>query len=92
MQNRLTPQAAIIELSHCKINGYSTNDWDRRCNAVELAKSALEKRIPCKPKKISPRNPNGSITTGYVCGKCGEEVMELFEQFCPGCGQMIDWG
>lgn len=39
MQNNLTPQEAITELSHCKINGYTPNDWDRRCKAVDAAKS-----------------------------------------------------
>lgn len=91
MQNNLTPQEAITELSHCKINGYTPNDWDRRCKAVDAAKAALEKQIPKRPRQIAPRRPDGRISTGFICSKCAYEVMELFNDYCPACGQAQDW-
>ena len=47
----LTPEEAIIELNRCKINGYAPTDWDRRCKAVEMAKTALRKLIKQEVKK-----------------------------------------
>ena len=44
-KNDLTPEAAIIELNRCKIDGYAPVDRERRNKAIEMAKAALRKEI-----------------------------------------------
>ena len=60
----------------------------------EMAISALEKRIPKKPKQITLRH--GIITTNYECPDCGCRRLghgfNLDKCFCPECGQKLDWG
>lgn len=46
--------------------------------ALDMAIEALEKQIPKKKKK---RNE---------CPECGYSY--AFEEFCPYCGQALDWG
>ena len=55
------------------------------CNAIELAISALEKRIPKNPNLW-----NGEITT---CPHCLRKISqtEALDVYCKYCGQLIDW-
>lgn len=55
-----------------------------------IIKEALEKQIPYEPYKFSESCKGGSI---LVCGNCNG-VMELALgelNYCPNCGQKIDW-
>lgn len=58
--------------------------------AMELAVDALEKQIPMKtmPKElgISPRHP-----IVIPCGNCGMELEDRMWEYCPWCGQAIDF-
>ncbi len=67
----------------------------------ELAKVALEKRIPGKPvyydtkfRQCGPRY--GELVTlerAYDCPCCKRTFgRETNMTFCPGCGQALDWG
>ena len=59
-------------------------------DAIELAISALEKQIPMKTLApelgISSRHP-----IIIPCGNCGMELADRMQEYCPWCGQAIDW-
>ena len=51
--------------------------------AVEVAKRAIEKRIPEKPVA------NGVI---HHCPDCNNVVVDMFKHpFCDECGKALDW-
>ena len=58
--------------------------------AVEIAVEAMEKQIPIDPLDpelgISPRHP-----IIIPCGNCGMELSDHMWEYCPYCGQAIDW-
>lgn len=56
--------------------------------AKQIAVEALEKRIPCK---LAPKSSKKAELP--VCGKCNS-IMDLMQgelNYCPNCGQKIDW-
>lgn len=85
---KMTPEAAIIELNRCKIEGYAPVDVDRRNKAIEMAKAALRKKIPQKPDNTFEMVE--SITAG-TCPSC-VGLTSKYECFCRHCGQALDWG
>ena len=88
MPNEITPEAAIIELNRCKVNGYMPIDWDRRGRAIERANAALRKQIPMKV------GYDDSMSPGFPAVRCGRctELVEKEYSYCPACGQALDWG
>ena len=58
--------------------------------AVEIAVDAMKKQIPIDPLDpelgISPRHP-----IIIPCGNCGMELSDHMWEYCPYCGQAIDW-
>lgn len=58
----------------------------------EVIYKALEKQIPKKPigKEVI-----GVSTTGYKykgqCPKCVSTVLQYKDNYCPNCGQALDW-
>ena len=60
-------------------------------SALNLAISALEKRIPKKPDlEGDGYDDNGElIYDTWICPCCGKYYEEY--EFCPQCGQAIDW-
>lgn len=58
--------------------------------AAEIAVDAMEKQIPKKTLApelgISPRSP-----IIIPCGNCGMELEDRMWEYCPNCGQAIDW-
>lgn len=87
MPNEITPEAALIELERCNINGYAPIDWDRRKNAVSRAKAALRKQVPMKV------GYDDSMSPGFPAVRCGRctELVEKEYSYCPACGQALDW-
>ena len=58
---------------------------------LKTAICALEKRVPKKPHKIHDMTVNGHPYYECVCHDC-EYVLDIFkDDFCPNCGQAIDW-
>ena len=57
-----------------------------KLRARDIAISALEKQAPRKPVEVA-----GAMDIEYVCTCCNAEIDELAGNFCPGCGQAIDW-
>ena len=87
MPNEITPEAAIIELERCNINGYTPVDWDRRKSAIAAAKDALRKQIPMKVGY----DYSMFAIPAVRCGR-GTELVEKEYSYCPACGQALDWG
>ena len=84
---------AIQILDHALKNGYEylhTEDGDM---AVRSAIEALSRQVPKKPDEVFFENGDQSQTID-ICPTCGStEISEADEwQYCPVCGQKIDWG
>lgn len=79
----MTNEEAIkwIKDHHCP------DDWACDCNdtaAMRLAIDALKKQIPKKPYHDDAVGvPNGC--------PCCDTLVNIGEDFCPSCGQAIDW-
>ena len=90
----MTNQEAIKILSElhdqcCQADSiFCTDTTGARCDAVDMAISALEKQIP---KKVR-------ITTSTKrCSVCGRQLSDIGNihperNYCQRCGQAIDWG
>lgn len=57
--------------------------------ALDVARDALEKQIPKKPRKT---------VDWWMCPKCHDSFgttkayIDEVHKYCPTCGQRIDWG
>lgn len=59
--------------------------------AVEVVAEALEKHIPLKPKLIHKIDRSGLHYNDVVC-ECGCSFHYIGRvNYCPMCGQAIDW-
>ncbi len=83
----MTPQE--IDRIECAIRHIQTA-VDVDLWAREIAVEAMEKQIPMKTLApelgISPRYP-----IIIPCGNCGMELSDRMQEYCPWCGQAIDW-
>ena len=83
-------QETIKKLSYPELpDGLVMVDLETRQEAIK----ALEKQIPKKPI-INHINTNEDVTEiEYTCSACGTNYVELTpcEEFCPYCGNKIDW-
>ena len=58
---------------------------------LKTLRKAAENQVPKKPHKIHDMNVNGHPYYECVCNDC-EYVLDAFkDDFCPNCGQAIDW-
>lgn len=79
---------AIIESTN-----FSTNSLDVM-EAIETAKAALEKQIPKSPDYEGDGYSNGELVYDtWVCPCCGQTYEVDYDdyEYCPYCGQHIDW-
>lgn len=80
-------------------------DFENKCcssidlgniEAINTAISALEYRIPKKPAyEGNGCDKNGElIYDNWICPHCNNEYEVDYDyyDFCPKCGQAIDWG
>lgn len=74
----------FIDNEEPQISAYNTE-------VLKNAIGALEKQIPKKPHKIHDVYENGYLYHVYVCDECGDVIYETQGEFCPNCGQAIDW-
>lgn len=60
---------------------------------LQTIKEALEKQISKKPIE---KEVIGASMTGYKyrgqCPKCSSTVLQYTGNYCPKCGQALDWG
>ena len=88
----MTNEQAITVLNMIEAHG------DLAIKAKELAIEALKKQILQKVKNQFISH-NGVITCfeEFVCPVCGYRIsdgdgtVEEYYDFCPGCGQALDW-
>lgn len=62
--------------------------------AIEMAKVALEKQIPQSPDYEGDGYSNGQLVYDtWVCPCCGQTYEVDYDdyEYCPKCGQHIDW-
>ena len=89
----MTIEAAIIELNRLKTEERMDIDRERLTAAIDVLKDAAQFRIKRKPKKVLLRNPYKEyFENGYVCDRCKYEVTQMTDDYCPTCGQALDWG
>lgn len=74
----------FIDNEEPQIGAYNTE-------VLKKAIDALEYRIPKKPHKVHDMYENGHPYYVYVCDECGNVIDEYEDDFCPNCGQAIDW-
>ena len=70
-------------LKYFKNNEEGKNGATKYLRCKKKAIEALEKQIPVKPKR--------DVTEVAPCPVCGFSVIEKVENFCPHCGQALDW-
>lgn len=61
---------------------------------MEVAIKALEKQIPTKPTLEGDGYADGHlIYDTWICPNCGKDYEVDYEEYdyCPNCGQHIDW-
>lgn len=86
----MTPEEAMEWFKNDLKDGKSFDDCPQ-CNASEIAVKALEKQIPLIPEEIRQ--------SGFLsCPSCFRAIKKRIEEsphdinFCPFCGQALDWG
>lgn len=88
----LKEDKSLYETEICQA-GDGTPDGDL-LQALDMAIEALEKQIPKKPEFIADGYADGELVYDtWVCPSCGKyyEVDYDDYDFCPKCGQHIDW-
>ena len=78
MPNNLTPEAAIIRL-----NQFRTNK-DERPPEIDMAITAIN-------RQYIKRKPDLNIHDDPLCPNCRAFVKMFTGEFCPECGQALDW-
>ena len=92
MPTEMTYEAAIIELNRLKSQERMDIDRERLTAAIDKLTEAGRFRIKRKPKKVLLRNPRKScFEYGCVCDRCKHEVIQITDDYCPICGQALDW-
>ena len=87
----MTPKEAIkefkVRITLAENEGYA-DTIPEYIEAMNMAISALEKQEPMKP--MAPELDHlGGVT--HPCGNCGGELVSKFHDFCPWCGQAVNW-
>lgn len=58
----------------------------------EIIQMAISKQVPLEPEMISDGNcPEGNPVWDYYCNRCGYNFEDGTPEYCPECGQAIDW-
>jgi rubrerythrin len=67
------------------------NVFDRNNKDIALLHELVDKATPKKPDRyiFLKRNSDGLPTHGF-CKECGTSVLSK-NNYCPNCGQAIDW-
>lgn len=95
MSKLVTPRKAIKTLESEKRLIKVSIDGEEIVNSYDLAISALEYRIPKKPKYFHKEHPYDSeecIVDNYYCPNCNEEI-NVYDSpnGCKFCLQTLDW-
>lgn len=81
------------EVKNNFVQNLAENAYINMCSAEEMkiAIEALEKQIPKKP---NGKQIIGTSITGYKykSGQCPKCLSTVCHNYCPNCGQALDWG
>ena len=58
---------------------------------LKTAIGALEKKVPKKPQEFRYETEYGYTRCECIFDACGNVIDEYEDEFCPNCGQAIDW-
>lgn len=79
------------------VGDYDKDIYDRDKEALEFAVKAVEKQIPKKVKREFLA-VGGAITCieAEICPNCGKDIYDdevevSYYEYCPDCGQALDW-
>ena len=92
MSRKITEKNAISILKTSKPRKGS---YDRLQVAFDMAIKALEKQIPKKPDFEGDGYADGQLVYDtWICPHCEKKYEVDYEEydFCPNCGQKLDWG
>ena len=81
----MTEHEAIRELHNIRPRGAIIPQ--KRAEALDMALKALEKQIPKKMEFIPKKFP-----CDYKCPNGCKQYDEYKINYCPNCGQKLDWG
>lgn len=59
----------------------------QRAEMIDIADEAIRKQIPIKPVAVL----GACDKPEYECKNCGDTIPDNMYEFCPWCGQAIDW-
>ena len=82
----MTIEAAMIELNRLKTEERMDIDRERLTAAIDRLVKAARKQIPQKPKHEEFKDGSGVVKCPTSEGVCNYEP-----DFCPTCGQALDW-
>ena len=94
MPTELTIEAAMIELNRLKTEERMDIDRERMTAAIDVLKDAAQFRIKKKPNLKRYKAPpfgRGKIYQDSFCLQCDSRIFEICSDFCPECGQALDW-
>nr|DAG29345.1 MAG TPA: rubrerythrin heme iron peroxidase [Caudoviricetes sp.] len=62
-------------------------------NAIGSAVSLLEKQVPKKPTYVGYASGGTFVRDEWICPNCGSRHELEYDdyEYCPNCGQIIDW-
>ena len=88
----MTMEAAIIAENRLLTEERMEIDREEMKAAIRKLIDAAQFRIRRKPEKVLLRNPfKDHFESGYVCSRCNFEVTQMTDDYCPTCGQALDW-
>lgn len=74
------------------VGDYDKDIYDRDKEALEFAVKAVEKQIPKKPNNIyCPICKRPLRKAKEDIGYTGKVKKRKADNYCPGCGQALDW-
>ena len=88
----MTMEAAIIAANRLLTEERMDIDREEMKAAIRKLIDAAQFRIKRKPEKVLLRNPfKDHFESGYDCSRCNFEVTQKTDDYCPTCGQALDW-
>lgn len=76
-----------------KLGGLKTEEEIKLYNSIiqELSSSLSTRDIPKKVKQYTKETSYMHDETFGVCLNCGEDDLKVDCNYCPHCGQKLDW-
>ena len=84
----MKPEESLKQFKEWNESGWSKSETPRS-EVLVLTIQALEKQVAKQPNVKELPDAFGRLYWN-VCGACDEEIESDYD-YCPGCGQRIDW-